>query len=94
MLDVFALIVLLILAVAGIALVVTIGNIPGKVARKREHPQANAIATLAWIGLLTMGIGWFVALVWANTTPLSSPRELELEQRITILERAAQEAQQ
>lgn len=89
MLNIFALIVLLVLLAAGIALIVTLGNIPGNVARKREHPQADAIATLAWIGLLTMGIGWFVALVWAKTTPPAS--SLELEQRISVLERATGE---
>ncbi|ARN73186.1 DUF3302 domain-containing protein [Oceanicoccus sagamiensis] len=71
MLDIFAMIVLLILVAAGIALVVVIGNIPGNIARERGHPQVDAIATLAWIGLLTLGIGWFVALVWAKTKPLA-----------------------
>lgn len=91
MLDIFAFIVLLVLVTAGIALVVVIGNIPGKVARERGHPQVDAITTLAWIGLLTMGIGWFIALVWAKTKPsiLSS----DLEQRIVEVERTITKVQ-
>lgn len=92
MLDIFAFIVLLILMAAGIALVVVVGNIPGNIARERGHPQADAITTLAWIGLITMGIGWFVALVWAKITP--SVSHAELEQRIIVLERATREVQQ
>ena len=70
MLEVFALIVLAVLCAAAIWLVVVIGNIPGYVARAVDHPQADAINMLAWLGLLTLGIGWFVALVWAKTKPV------------------------
>lgn len=70
MVEVFALIVLGVLVAAGIWLVVTIGNIPGNIARAAKHPQADAISVLAWVGLLTMGLGWFVALVWARMKPV------------------------
>lgn len=84
MLDIFALIVLMVLCSVGIWLIVLIGNIPGNIARAADHPQAEAISYLAWIGLLTMGIGWFAALVWANfKTPASSG---ELERRVKLLE--------
>ena len=86
MLNILAFIVLLIIMAAGIALIVFVGNLPGGIARERGHPQADAIATLAWIGLITMGIGWFVALVWAKMTPSQS--QAALEQRICALERA------
>lgn len=90
MLDIFAFIVLLILIAVVIALIIIIGNIPGNIARKSDHPQADAITTLAWVGLIT-GIGWFLALVWAKTKPCTS--QVILEQRIAALERA-QETQQ
>ena len=91
MLDIFALIVLLVLCTAVIWLVVKIGNIPGNIARQRSHPQTEAIAILAWIGLLTLGLGWFVALVWAKTKPINDADELkntvrELEGRLQQLE--------
>lgn len=84
MLDVFALVVLLVLCAAAIWLVVLIGGLPGRMARDANHPQAEAINLLAWIGLLTLGIGWFAALVWAKARPLAPGPQLE--QRVAELE--------
>jgi len=84
MLDVIALIVMLILIAVGIWLVVIIGNLPGKMAHDAGHPQAEAITLLGWIGLLTGGLGWLLALVWARVRPGSSAGEVE--QRIQMLE--------
>ena len=84
MLEIFALIVLGVLVAAAIWLVVVIGNIPGNIARAAGHPQAEAISMLAWIGLLTLGLGWFIALVWAKAKPIGS--STALEQRVAELE--------
>ena len=84
MLEVFALIVLGVLVATTIWLVVLIGNIPGNMARAAAHPQAEAISILAWVGVFTLGIGWFVALVWAKTRPALS--DGALEQRVAMLE--------
>ena len=84
MLEIFALIVLLVLCAAAIWLLVVIGNIPGNMAREAGHPQAEAISLLAWLGLLTLGIGWFVALVWAKAKPIIPT--VDLERRILQLE--------
>ncbi len=84
MLEIFALIVLLVLCAAAIWLVVIIGRIPGDIAHTANHPQAEAINILAWIGLLTLGLGWFIALVWAKAKPLTPAAELE--QRVRELE--------
>jgi cytochrome c biogenesis protein CcdA len=84
MLEIFALIVLGVVLAAGIWLVVTIGNIPGTIARAAQHPQADAISVLAWIGLLTMGLGWFIALVWARMKP--APPAAALDERFAELE--------
>lgn len=84
MLDIFALIVLLVLCAAAIGLLVVIGNIPGNMAREAGHPQAEAISLLAWLGLLTLGMGWFVALVWAKAKPIVPT--VDLERRIQELE--------
>lgn len=90
MLEIFALIVIGVLVAAAIWLIVLIGNIPGNMARTAEHPQAEAINMLAWIGLLTGGIGWGVALVWAKVRP--SAANAELEARIAVLEEKLQGA--
>ena len=92
MLETFALIVLLVLVAAAIWLVVVIGRIPGGIAREADHPQAEAINMLAWIGLLTMGIGWFVALVWAKVKPIAPGPQLE--QRVVMLERRLAELEE
>ena len=76
-LDIFALIVIAILLAAVIWLVVFLGNVPGDIARKRNHPQSEAISALGWIGLITMGVGWFVAMVWAYYKPDATDSSLQ-----------------
>ena len=61
--------ILVLLAVIGATLFLELGAIPGRKARERGHPQADAINVLGWIGLLVGGPGWVVALVWAYTRP-------------------------
>jgi len=52
-------------------LVMMVLNFPGKVAREREHPQASAIETAAWLGLLTGMTTWILACIWAHMKPLA-----------------------
>jgi hypothetical protein len=94
-LDIFALVVMLLLLGVVIWLVVLLGNIPGEIARKRNHPQTAAITALGWIGLITMGIGWFVAIVWAYYQP-DSPGAAgdDLQQRVKDLESQLQQIQE
>lgn len=68
-LDIFALIILLVLLAAGIGVWVWLGMMPGKIARQRNHPQADAIAVCGWWGVITLGILLPVAWVWAYTNP-------------------------
>ncbi len=65
-LGIFALIVLLTIVATILAVVVWLAMLPGKVARERGHPQAEAINVAGWLGILT-GIVWMVALIWAYT---------------------------
>ncbi len=68
-LDIFALIVLLVLLGAAIAIWVILGMMPGKIARSRNHPQAEAINVSGWWGVITMGILLPLAFIWAYTNP-------------------------
>ncbi|MDF1743066.1 MAG: DUF3302 domain-containing protein [Gimesia sp.] len=68
-LDYFALFVLLILAGAAIAIWVLLGILPGRIARSRNHPQADAINVCGWWGVLTMGLLMPIAYIWAFTNP-------------------------
>jgi hypothetical protein len=45
-----------------------LGNLPGRIARDREHPRARAISVCGWLGLLTIVL-WPVALAWAYVMP-------------------------
>ena len=91
--GIFALIVLTCLVAATIGVVVWLAMLPGKIAFKREHPQAEAIRMAGWLGILT-GIVWILALIWAYTRfgveeqvdDVLSRRVTELEQRLALLE--------
>ena len=66
-LDIFALVVLLVLFAAAIAVWIVLGMMPGKIARQRHHPQADAINVCGWWGVITMGLLLPVAFIWAYT---------------------------
>ena len=64
-------VILLLLILLGIWLVVELAGLPGNKAREREHPQAEAISVLGWLGLVFGGVGWIAAMVWAYTRPVT-----------------------
>jgi hypothetical protein len=68
-LDYFALAVLLILGAAGVVIWVLLGIMPGRIARDRNHPQADAIGVCGWWGVLTMGLLLPLAYIWAYSNP-------------------------
>jgi amino acid transporter len=72
-LDVFALIVLIVLVAAVVGIWVILGMMPGKIAAKRNHPQAEAINICGWLGVITMGILLPLAFIWAYTNPRGQP---------------------
>ena len=68
MIDAFTIIAWIVLAVLFLVAVVAIvylGSLPGSIAKKRKHPQADAINAASWIGLALLGAGWPIAFVWA-----------------------------
>jgi hypothetical protein len=81
-LDIFALIVLLILVVAVLAIWAMLGAYPGKIAKQRNHPQAEAIAVCGWWGALTMGILTPLAFIWAYSNPDATLRGKPLEKPV------------
>jgi len=68
-LDTFTFVVLAVLVAVGLYAAFVLGELPGRIAEKREHPQAEAIRVAGWIGLLTLGVLWPFALIWAYTRP-------------------------
>jgi len=93
-LDIFALIVIAMLLATAIWLVVLLGSMPGNIAKKRGHPQTEAIQALGWIGIITLGLSWFIAIVWAYTNPIGrSSADLALDARIKALESQLEQLQ-
>ena len=56
--------------------IITVHNLPGKVARKRGHPQVEAIHICSLLGLIIFPF-WMVALLWAYIVPVLKPIELQ-----------------
>jgi hypothetical protein len=68
-LDVFALLILFVMTAAAVAVWVILGMLPGRIARLRKHPQADAIAICGWWGVITLGLLMPIAFIWAYTNP-------------------------
>ena len=84
-LDIFALVVIGILIAFIIWVVVLLGPMPGRIARERGHPQADAINALGWVGVITLGLAWPAALIWAYSTSSVQGRD-EISARLAALE--------
>ena len=90
-LDVFTFIVLGILLSAGLYVAFRLGALPGQIARQRGHPQADAINVAGWVGLLTLGLLWPLALIWAFTRPqAASEAEPDLRREVQSLSKRVQ----
>jgi hypothetical protein len=64
-LDLFAWIVLLVLSASAIAVFVALGMLPGYIARRRNHPWAEAVAVGGWATLIFGFVFWPLVLIWA-----------------------------
>jgi hypothetical protein len=91
-LDVFTFAVLAVLLGVAVFAAFKLGALPGEIAARREHPQADAIRVAGWLGLVTLGLLWPFALIWAYTRPGGADaRGLEervdgLSERVAALE--------
>ncbi len=93
-LDIFALIVMGILLAVAIWLVVLLGSMPGKIAKAHGHPQADAIQVLGWIGIITLGFSWFIAITWAYMKPIGkASTDPGLDARVKALENQVEQLQ-
>jgi hypothetical protein len=70
--DIFAFAVFGVLLMAVVVIVVTLGQLPGRIAKQRNHPQAAAINVASWLGVATLGLLWPFALIWAFLEPFSA----------------------
>ena len=65
-LSLFLILFVVILLVWGIAIVHTL---PGKIAKKRNHSQTEAIEIMSYLGLLVFPL-WMAALIWSYMAPV------------------------
>jgi len=64
-----------IIIVWGIAVVHTL---PGKIAKKRNHSQVEAIEITSYLGLLVFPL-WMAALIWAYLVPVTLKAAVAVE---------------
>ncbi len=94
-LDIFTFIVLAVLLAVVIFFFMKLGELPGKIASKRNHPQTDAITICGWIGVLTLGLLWPIAIIWAYMRPADSGNRRSdvdlLRERMDVLEEQLQD---
>jgi amino acid transporter len=91
MLDIFAITVLVLLALSIVVAIVVLGSLPGRIARRRQHPYAQAVTVAGWIGLLFIVL-WPLALIWAYVdVPRPAPAAAEWNDLRRRLSRAEAE---
>ena len=64
-------ITVLILLTIALLVLFDLAGMPGRNARERNHPSADAISILGWLGLLFGGVPWLIAMVWARMDPVN-----------------------
>jgi hypothetical protein len=74
--DIFAWIVLVIVAVTLVAVFCLMGALPGHIARRRGHPYADAVKVAGWVTLIFGFALWPIALIWAYVD-VPAPRARE-----------------
>lgn len=78
-LDVFALVILVVLGSTLVGCILLLGYLPGRIARQRSHPQAEAVNVCGWMGVLTGGLLLPLAFIWAYLKyPSSAPQRGDL----------------
>ncbi len=65
MIYLFAWIVLIILALSTVAVIVFLAMLPGYIAKKRNHPWAQAVTVAGWVTLFLGFALWPLVLIWA-----------------------------
>jgi hypothetical protein len=62
--DYITFLVILVILVALRTLIIVLLGLPGRIAVAHNHPQADAVTTLGWLGFMG-AVPWVYALIWA-----------------------------
>ena len=63
--DIFAWIVLVVLVLSTVGVIVIMAMLPGMIAKRRNHPWAEAVTVGGWVTLFLGFVLWPVVLIWA-----------------------------
>lgn len=55
---------LVVAIIAFFYILIQVGGLPGKIAERRNHPHAEAVKIVGWIGLFTV-FPWIHAIIWS-----------------------------
>jgi len=55
--DIIAFVLFGAILAVSVQVVVTLGTLPGQVAKTRDHPQTAAINIASWVGIATLALG-------------------------------------
>ena len=70
-----------IIGAAGLAVAIFILGLPGRIAIARNHPEADAVNVMGWVGFLAV-VPWIQALIWAfKPTTVVDVRNLPKEEQ-------------
>jgi len=65
-LDYFALVLLFFVVIVLFYGIIAIHDIPYEIAKKRNHPQQDALHVAGWISLFTLHVIWPFLWIWAT----------------------------
>lgn len=68
--DVLAILIIVVVPIAGIALFWLVHILPERIAERRHHPQQEAIKVLCLLSLVFGGMLWPFAWLWAYSKPV------------------------
>ncbi len=96
-LDIFALIVLLVIAGSAGFVFFLIGQWPGKIAEERNHPKKDAIKIGSWLTLIAAFPLWTLVAIWALSAPKPVQENLtadEIDKHIDGLKKKIEQLEQ
>jgi Protein of unknown function (DUF3302) len=86
--DYVTFLVLFILGAAALTAAVLLLGLPGKIARARNHPDADAVNIMGWAGALAV-VPWIQAFIWAfKPTTVVDIRRSSREEQEALAETA------
>lgn len=82
-----------VIGIGGLATFVFVLGLPGRIARARKHPEADAINMMGWVGFMAL-VPWIQAFLWAfKPTDVVDIRRFPREEQDAIEEEARQYAE-